>query len=101
MKYISVNWKNSDKDLPVRMVSEIGDNGYELRKLEFFENKHFSLSLEGSENLNNRLGDQPVPSVFDINLKEEFSAIEIEKEEFEGLWCIQKRKFDKMWKNNR
>ena len=36
MEYIDVLWKHRGDEYPVRLVSELGEDRFELRKLEFF-----------------------------------------------------------------
>ena len=36
IEYIDVKWKHDFADEPVRLVSELGEGRYEIRKLEFF-----------------------------------------------------------------
>jgi hypothetical protein len=88
MKYIDVKWKNKDINYPIRLVSEIGLDGFEIRKLEFFENGSVQFASSNSYSSNTRLGEKTIPDILDINNEKEFDAIEITKVEFENLWKI-------------
>jgi hypothetical protein len=87
MKYIDVKWIHTNQDYPFRLVSELDDNAYEVRKLEFFGDGR----IECASNLvcsgDTRLSDEPIPSITDINAQGEFDCVEIDKESFEELWA--------------
>lgn len=86
MRYIDVQWKHEFKDEPIRLVSEIGHDDFETRKLEFFPDGSVGFAFEATESLNTRLGIDIVPPLDEINSQEEFEGISISKEQFELLW---------------
>lgn len=86
MRYIDVQWKHEFKDEPVRLVSEIGTDNFETRKLEFFPGGSIGFAFEATESPNTRLGIDVVPSLDEINSQNEFEGITISKEQFELLW---------------
>jgi hypothetical protein len=86
MRYIDVTWKHEEADEPVRLVSEIGLDEYETRKLEFFIDGTVGFASSSSHSSDTRLGEDVVPSIADINDDAEFEGVEITKIKFEELW---------------
>jgi len=86
MRYIDVEWMHDFNDEPTRLVSEIGLDGYETRKLEFFSDGSIGYAFESIESPNTRLGIDVVPTLKEINSQEEFQGKAISKEQFELLW---------------
>lgn len=64
-------------------MSEIADDNFETRKLEFFKNGSVVYVSEIETFNNTELGICDVPSLEEINLQEEFSGQIISREEFE------------------
>ena len=86
MTYIDVLWHQQEPDYPVRLVSELDDDRYETRKLEFFGDGRVGfadseVSREGTE-----LGEAPVPPIAQINVDPQFTARETTAAAFEDLW---------------
>lgn len=86
MRYIDVEWKHNSKGEPFRLLSEIGTDNYETRKLEFFPDGSVGFALESAESPNTRLGTDVVPPLEEINSQEEFEGKSMSKEQFELLW---------------
>ncbi len=86
MKYIDVVWIHEDTDFPFRLVSELDDERFEVRKLEFFRNGRVGYAWADGSTPNTELGYVAVPSLEEINLELEFEGVEISKTEFEVLW---------------
>ncbi len=86
MIYIDVEWIHSYEEDPVRLVSEIGPDNYEIRKLEFFRNGIVGFAYGDIETENTRLGIDIVPPLAEINSQEEFVGVTINKKQFELLW---------------
>ncbi|KPV96366.1 hypothetical protein AN214_01712 [Pseudoalteromonas sp. P1-9] len=86
MRYIDVEWKHDFKDEPTRLVSEIGADDYEKRKLEFYPDGSVGYAFESTESLNTRLGTDVVPPLEEINSQQEFRGKTISKTKFELLW---------------
>ncbi|RYH57425.1 MAG: hypothetical protein EON54_11810 [Alcaligenaceae bacterium] len=85
-KYIDVLWKHqSDKD-PIRLVSEIGVDRFELRKLEFFRDGTVDAADCGRESPRTRLGIVAVPPLDEINQDPQFEGSAITEEAFEAMW---------------
>lgn len=86
MQYIDALWRHESATDPVRLVSEIDAERWEVRKLEFFANGEIGVACEHFSNGSTRLGEMEVPSLEQINSEPEFSAKYIEKTEFDELW---------------
>jgi len=85
-KYIDVLWQSGSDDEPFRLVSELDEERFEVRKLEFFNNNQVGYACENKKSLSVILGEIAVPSIENINSQSEFIAKEIAKVEFERLW---------------
>ena len=86
MRYIDVAWSHNDANDPVRLVSELDENAYEVRKMEFFRNGVVGHAADGRSVNGTKLGEAPLPSLAEINLDTQFSGVEIEAGTFELLW---------------
>ena len=86
MRYVDVEWIHGLEDEPFRLVSEIGDDHFELRKLEFFRNGNLGFASGESHTENTMLGVVEVPPLQEINSDKEFQGKGISKQEFELLW---------------
>jgi len=86
MRYIDVNWLHEWDEEPFRLVSEIGHNQYETRKLEFFRTGEIGFASSMMQTKNTMLGIAEVPELDEINSQEEFQGKSISKHEFEQLW---------------
>ena len=86
MKYIDVQWLHSIAEEPVRLVSELGPDRYETRKIEFWLDGRVGYASETSASEGTRLGEVPVPDISEINAEEEFVAKEMDASSFEELW---------------
>ena len=90
MEYIDVIWKHFDEE-PIRLVSELGDDRFECRKLEFFRDGTVDVADSMRETLRTRLGVVAVPTVVEINQDPEFEAVTISAADFEALWLAYAR----------
>ena len=86
MKYIKVNWIHESKEDPVYLYSEIGDDMFEVRKVEVFPDGSYGYADKDNFTKDTQLGDQIFPSFEEINTQPEFKLVEISKEEFEQVW---------------
>ena len=86
MKYIDVQWLHSSPEEPVRLISELGPDRYEARKIELWLDGRVGYASETDASENTRLGEAPVPDISEINADEEFVAKEIDAASFEELW---------------
>ena len=86
MRYIDVECIQDFGDYPDRLVSEIADDNYETRKLEFFIDGSVGYAYEKGSSQNTELGLCEVPSLDEINSQDEFSGQLITRDEFETMW---------------
>ncbi|MDP9993864.1 hypothetical protein J2W28_004434 [Variovorax boronicumulans] len=89
-QYIDVLWKHQDHEDPVRLVSELGEDRSELRKLEFFPDGTVDAADSARETPRTRLGIGAVPSD-EINQDQQFEALAITEEAFEAMWLEHAR----------
>ncbi|MFQ6333281.1 DUF6881 domain-containing protein [Methylophilus sp. 3sh_L] len=86
MEYIDVKWIHQDSKYPVRLVSELDESRYEIRKLEFFSRGEVGFASAGLHSDTTELGTAPVPPLDEINSSSEFLGAVISQLEFEKLW---------------
>ncbi|WP_081062398.1 DUF6881 domain-containing protein [Burkholderia cepacia] len=91
---IDVAWKHTYEEEPVRLVSVLDGDRYEVRKLEFFRDGSVGFADEIRSSLGTTLGTVPVPSSIEINADPEFEAQEIALEVFEALWSRYAARID-------
>ena len=85
--YVCGEWFHDFADEPCCIYSELDDERYETRKIEVF--KDGTTTRASTEDLKTdpmALGDQPVPSLEEVNAYPEFHVEEIGADEFEDLW---------------
>jgi hypothetical protein len=71
---------------PIRLVSELDAQRYEVRKLEFFPSGVVGFACTGQHSEGTELGELPVPPLAEINSSPEFTGISIAGAAFEQLW---------------
>ena len=86
MRYIDVMWLHHDPEYPIRLVSEIDSDDYEIRKLEFFQDGSVGFACATASRLGVELGTVPVPSINEIVGLEDFEGKEISQADFDALW---------------
>ncbi|WP_444946302.1 DUF6881 domain-containing protein [Microbulbifer sp. VTAC004] len=86
MRYIDVDWIQDSEDYPYRLVSEIADDNFETRKLEFFRDGSIGYASDKGSTKDTELGICEVPSLDVINSQDELSGQSITRDEFETLW---------------
>ena len=85
-EYIDVSWIHDNLEYPIRLVSELDQMRFEVRKLEFFRDGRVAYA-DGEYNTGAiKLGIEPVPGLPAINAQAEFRGTSISKEVFEELW---------------
>jgi hypothetical protein len=92
MSYIEVLWHHESSDYPVRLVSELDDDRWELRKLEFYRDGRMGWACGSDSMLGTELSLEAIPSVEVIGRDREFSSRVIEGEDFERLWVARLRR---------
>ncbi|MFF3908551.1 DUF6881 domain-containing protein [Streptomyces sp. NPDC001848] len=83
MWYLKVIWHHDFSDEPVEILSEVGEDRYEVRKTEVFRDGRLDWADESRWSPSTMLGEVPVPPLEEINEQEEFTAVVIPAEEFE------------------
>jgi hypothetical protein len=86
MQYIKVMWKHNHADEPIALYSELDDNRWEIRKVEFFRVGSPGYASTTNSSRSTRLGIVPVPELAKIALDPEFEPHQIAREEFEKVW---------------
>jgi hypothetical protein len=81
-----VRWEIDDDNEPFLFVSEVGDDGFEVRRVHVY--KDGSSERADSAHWTERiyLAADPVPSVEDISAEEDLEAEQITAAAFEQLW---------------
>jgi len=88
MEYFTVYWYHSSgNEEPRTFYVEIGDDRFEVRKVEVYDDGSFSMAGDGFSFGGAELGDQPTPPIEEINGDTEFSANSITAAEFEAVWA--------------
>ncbi|GAA5196399.1 hypothetical protein GCM10023322_65230 [Rugosimonospora acidiphila] len=86
MRYIKVLWHHDCPEDPIELYSEIGDDGWEARKIELYRDGRYGrASSEGSTG-STGLSDEQIPDLAEIAALEEFTPNEISAAEFETVW---------------
>jgi hypothetical protein len=86
MFYVDVTWKHESPDQPIRMVSELDAERFEVRKLEFFASGTIGHASSHYSTSGTMLGEMPVPALSEINGDPQFAGREIDAATFESLW---------------
>ena len=87
MLYLDVIWKHDDEDEPIRIFSEIDENGYEHRKVEVYRDGKIGYAFAEVEHQGTRLSPEAIPPLEEINRDSQFEAVVIEKADFEKHWA--------------
>jgi hypothetical protein len=72
MEYIDVVWRHENPDYPVRLVSELNDQRFEIRKLEFFADGTVGFASEDCSARGTELGIVAVPRLDELNAGHSF-----------------------------
>lgn len=86
MRYVKVAWDHNFADDPVLYLSELGDDRYETRKVQFYRDGRTEWADGSFETATVGLSEVPFPSLEEISSQPEFSAQVITQEEFERAW---------------
>jgi len=86
VRYVKVAWDHDFADDPVIYLSELGDDGYETRKVQFYRDGRSEWADEIHETATVGLSEIPFPSLEEISSQPEFSAELITVDEFENAW---------------
>ena len=86
MRYQRVTWHHQFEDEPSELYAEIGEDGYERRKVDAYADGRLDFADATRETGTTGLSDVPMSSLEDINAQAEFTGAAIEREEFEAIW---------------
>ncbi|MGC0338352.1 DUF6881 domain-containing protein [Streptomyces sp. SLBN-8D4] len=86
MEYWKVIWHHDFEAEPVAFFSEIGDDGYETRKVQKYRDGRILRTDGSDENSEIGLSEIPVGEIEDVAAQSEFSAFVISEAEFEEVW---------------
>ncbi|WP_126246793.1 DUF6881 domain-containing protein [Chitinophaga rhizosphaerae] len=90
MRYLKVIWLHGLDDEPQFIYSEIGDDAYELRKVEIYKDRTFGLASVEFEFGGTVLAEIQIPGIEEIAGNAALLPKEIGKDEFEDVWfgCV-------------
>ena len=86
MRYVKVAWDHDFADDPVIYLSELGDDSYETRKVQFYRDGRSEWADEINETATVGLSEIPFPSLEEISGQPECSDESIAVDEFEDAW---------------
>lgn len=86
MEYWKVVWHHEFPDEPVEIYNEIGEDGYERRKVERFRDGSNTWADVNMRQGGSVLSEIPVGDIDDVREEPDFSAWTISKDEFERIW---------------
>lgn len=86
MRYVKVSWDHNFADDLVLYLSELGDDGYETRKVQFYRDGRSEWADESIETAAVGLSEIPFPPLEEISSQPKFAAEVIASEEFERAW---------------
>ena len=86
MECIDVQWHHANMGTSYRLVSELDDERFEVRKMEFFSDGKVGFAFAAGSLHGTQLGSIPVPSVDEINAAAEFTAKSLAISQFNLLW---------------
>jgi hypothetical protein len=66
--------------------SEVDEDGFEVRKVDEYRDGRLDYADANSSAGTTLLGDQPIPTLGEINANEEFTAMPISPSDFERVW---------------
>ena len=86
MKYLRVLWKHSLAAEPVELLSEIDEEGFEVRKIEVFRDGQKCYASKIESERGTRLSVEPIPCLADIASDPQFVPEQISRDEFDLAW---------------
>lgn len=92
MRYVKVAWEHDSPDYPVLYFSELGEDGYEVRKVQFYRDGRPEWADENHETATVGLAEVPFPSIEEISAQPGFRAELITSDEFERAWSAARAK---------
>lgn len=86
VEYWKVEWLHDFQEEPTKFFSEIGHDGYEVRKIQHYRDGRRLKADESHESSEIGLSEIPVGAIEDVASQPEFAASLISREEFEQAW---------------
>ncbi|MFF4487173.1 DUF6881 domain-containing protein [Streptomyces sp. NPDC001544] len=86
MEYWKVDWSHDFQSEPTTFYSEIGGDGYEIRKIQIYWDGRMLKSDKFHESGEIGLSEIPVGAIEDVASQPEFSAALVNQGEFEQVW---------------
>lgn len=86
VRYIKVLWHHECPEDPIELYSEVGDDGWEVRKVELYRDGRYGRASSEGSTASTGLSDEPIPDIAEIAALEEFTPNEISADEFETVW---------------
>jgi hypothetical protein len=86
MKYLAVEWKTTDPTNPVEMFYEVGDDGWETRKVEAYQDGKLDMADGNHKTGDTWLSPEKMIEIDEINEDSQFAAREITKSEFDEVF---------------
>ncbi|MFJ5633090.1 DUF6881 domain-containing protein [Streptomyces goshikiensis] len=86
MEHWKVEWFHESETDPTLIYSEIGEDGYEVRKVYQYRDGRLLRSDEWHESREIGLSEVPVGTIEDVARQPEFAAIRVPLAEFEEFW---------------
>lgn len=86
MEYWKVEWRHDFESEAIRFFSEIGADGYEIRKVQEYRDGRKLKADSLHETGEIGLSEIPVGPIEDVARQPEFAAFVIGREEFEQEW---------------
>ncbi|MCA6095042.1 hypothetical protein LE181_23080 [Streptomyces sp. SCA3-4] len=87
MEYWSVVWHHDFAEEPILLLSEVGEDGYENRKVVEFRDGRLLKADGQHEGRMVGLSEIPVGAIEEVAAQPEFSAQFISRHEFEEAWA--------------
>lgn len=88
-RYIRVHWLHNLPDEPIDLWSELDDQRYETRKIEYFPDGSVGFASHQESVGGTRLGKIPIPSLSDIAKDTQFKPQVVTKDLFEERWSAR------------
>jgi hypothetical protein len=86
MRYLTIKWVHKNPADPVQIYSEIGNDSYELRRIEVWANGRKGFADANEQQGGTELSVMPIPTLAEIAAQPEYEPKAIVAEEFHKLW---------------
>ncbi|MFI1972772.1 DUF6881 domain-containing protein [Streptomyces cinnamoneus] len=86
VEYWNVAWHHDYPEEPITLLSEVGRDGYETRKVAKFRDGTALKADASHEGRMIGLGEIPVGNIKEVDSQPDFSAHLISREDFEEAW---------------